>query len=74
VRRHRVVAAAGRARALLAVLCLVAAISCTKAPDGAGQPALDQHSLVPVPVSVQAAKGTWFTLGEATKSTPARIR
>jgi len=49
------------------VLCLVVAISCTKAPDGSGQPALDQHSLVPVPVSVQATNGTWFTLGEATQ-------
>jgi hexosaminidase len=45
---------------------LLAAVACTQPPDESGQPALDQHGIVPVPVSVQAASGTWFTLGEAT--------
>jgi hexosaminidase len=54
-------------RALLGVVCLVAAVSCTKTPVDSRQAALDQHGVVPVPVLVQAAKGTWFTLGEATR-------
>jgi hexosaminidase len=51
---------------LLGVVLLVAA-SCTRTPDESRQPSLDQHGIVPVPVSVEAAEGTWFTLGEATR-------
>jgi hexosaminidase len=52
---------------LLVVVCLVATVSCTKPPDASRQANLDQHGIVPVPVSVQAAKGIWFTLGESTR-------
>ena len=52
---------------LLFVVFLVAAVSCTKPPDESRQPSLDEHGIVPVPVSVEATSGTWFTLGEATR-------
>jgi hexosaminidase len=58
---------AGPAWMLLGVVCLVAAVSCTKPPDESRQPTLDQHGIVPVPVSVQAARDTWFTFGESTR-------
>jgi hexosaminidase len=52
---------------LLAVGCLVAAVSCTKPPVESKEPALDQHGIVPVPVSVEATGGSWFTVGESTR-------
>jgi hexosaminidase len=52
---------------LLGALVLLVAASCTKSPDASTEPALDQQGIVPVPVSVQAASGTWFTLGGATR-------
>ena len=51
---------------LLGVGCLVAAVSCTKPPDESRRSSLDQHGIVPVPVSVEAASGTWFSLTEST--------
>ncbi|HEX2158434.1 MAG TPA: beta-N-acetylhexosaminidase, partial [Actinomycetes bacterium] len=51
------------------MVSVVAAVSCTQPPDESTEATLDQHGIVPVPVSVEAASGTWFTLGEA-----ARIR
>jgi len=50
---------------LLGGVVLLVAVSCTKPPVASKEPALDQHGIVPVPVSVEAS-GTWFTLGEAT--------
>jgi hexosaminidase len=52
---------------LLAVGCLVAAVSCTKPPVESKEPTLDQHGIIPVPVSVEATEGSWFTVGESTR-------
>jgi hexosaminidase len=47
---------------LLVVVCALSSVACTRSPAQVST----NWSLVPIPVSVEAAEGTWFTLSGST--------